>query len=200
MNYQFFSVPYETRGLESTETLSFHDYFAAREKQSASGQTGADAVPLISYLLGGKANNGPGLYPAEYTKFAPRFAFAYNPAFDRKTVFNGSAGVVNDRTIIAAVLAAQDVDSYLFQQTKSISQGIPGDPYTSLLTDARLDAKNGISTIPIVPPATPKPPYQPFVADGVPFGLQNGLAFNTTIDPQLKTPYSIMLNGGMNFI
>jgi Carboxypeptidase regulatory-like domain len=197
VNYQFFSVPYETRGLESTETLSFNDYFAAREKQSASGQTGPDAVPLISYILGGKANNGPALYPAEWTKFAPRFAFAYNPAFDRKTVFNGSAGIVNDRTIVSAILAAQDVDSYLFQQTKSISQGIPGDPYTSLKTDARLDAKNGISTIPIVPPATPKPPYQPFVADGVPFGLQNGLAFNTTIDPQLKTPYSIMLNGGM---
>jgi hypothetical protein len=197
VNWQYFSVPYETRGLESTETLSFNDYFRAREAQSAAGQTGPDAVPLISYVLGGKANNGPGLYPPEHHLFAPRFAFAYNPAFDRKTVFNGSAGLVYDRTIISAVQAAQDVDSYLFQQTKSTSLGIPGDPYTSLKTDPRLDANNGISTVPITPPATPRPPYQPFTADGVPFGLQNGLAFNTTIDPALKTPYSISLNGGI---
>jgi hypothetical protein len=197
VNYQLFSVPYETRGLESTETMSFYNYFSARVKQSASGQTGPDAVPLISYVLGGKANNGPGLYPMEYKKFAPRFAFAYNPSFDRKTVFNGGAGIVYDRTVVNAVQQAQNQYSYLFQQTKSISQGIPGDPYTSLKTDARLDAKNGISTVPITPPATPKPPYQPFVSEGVPFGLQNGLAFNTTIDPALKTPYSIMLNGGM---
>ncbi len=61
----------------------------------------------------------------------------------------------------------------------------------------RLDAKNGISNVPITPPATPKPPYQPFVADGVPYGLQIGLAFNATIDPRLKTPYSIAFNAGM---
>jgi hypothetical protein len=152
---------------------------------------------LISYVLGGKANNGPGLYPPEHHLFAPRFAFAYNPAFDRKTVFNGSAGLVYDRTIIYAVQTIQDQYSYLFQQTKSIASGVPGDPYQSLLTDPRLDKNNGISTVPIVPPATPKPPYQPFVADGVPFGLQSGSAFNTTIDPKLKTPYSIMLNGGI---
>ena len=30
--------------------------------------------------------------------------------------------------------------------------------------DPRLDRNNGISTVPITPPATPKPPYQPFVA------------------------------------
>lgn len=197
VNYQLFSVPYETRGLETTETMSFNDYFAAREKQSAAGLTGPDAVPLISYVLGGKANNGPALYPSEYKKFAPRFAFAYNPSFDRKTVFNGSAGIVYDRTIINAVQSSQDQYSYLFQQTKSTSSGIAGDPYTSVKTDPRLDANNGISNVPITPPATPKPPYQPFVANGIPFGLQNGLAFNTTIDPKLKTPYSIMLNAGM---
>ena len=154
-------------------------------------------MPLISYVLGGKASHGPNLYNPEHHLFAPRFAFAYNPSFDRKTVFNGSAGIVYDRTVISAVQAIQDSYSYLFQQTKSISEGVPGDPYQSLLTDPRLDAKNGISTVPIVPPATPKPPYQPFVADGVPYGLQIGSAFNTTIDPKLKTPYSIMLNAGM---
>ena len=40
------------------------------------------------------------------------------------------------------------------------------------------------------------PPYQPFVADGVPYGLQIGSAFNATIDPRLKTPYSMVFNAG----
>jgi hypothetical protein len=197
VNYQNFSVPYETRGLESTIDTYFDKYFAARIAQSNASITGPTAVPLISYILGGKANNGPPLYQPENHLFAPRFGFAFNPSWDQKTVFNGSIGIVYDRTIIAAVQQIQDADSYLFQQTSPTPLGIPGDPYNSVRTGPRLDAKNGISTVNIVAPATPKPPYQPFTTNGVPFGLQNGLAFNATIDPHLKTPYSIAFNGGM---
>ncbi|MGA3223172.1 MAG: carboxypeptidase-like regulatory domain-containing protein [Acidobacteriaceae bacterium] len=197
VNYQNFSVPYETRGLESTINTYFDKYFDARIAQSNASLTGPTAVPLISYVLGGKAVNGPPLYQPENHLFAPRFGFAFNPSWDQKTVFNGSIGIVYDRTIIAAVQQIQDADSYLFQQTSPTPLGIPGDPYNSVRTGPRLDSKNGISTVTITPPATPKPPYQPFTANGVPFGLQNGLAFNATIDPHLKTPYSIAFNGGM---
>ena len=117
LNYQMFSVPYETRGLESTETLTFNQYFGARAKQSAPALSGPTAVPIISYILGGKANNGPPIYQPQYNNFAPRFAFAYNPGFDKKTVFNGGAGLVYDRTIINAIQQIQDQDSYLFQQS-----------------------------------------------------------------------------------
>jgi Carboxypeptidase regulatory-like domain len=196
VNYQLFSVPFETRGLESTIDTNFNQYFNARIAQSNASQTGPTAVPLISYILGGKANNGPPLYQPEHHLFAPRFGFAYNPSWDQKSVFNGSAGIVYDRTVIFAVQAIQDQDSYLFQQTLPTSLGISGDPYNSIKTGARLDPKNGISTVPITPPATPVPPYQPFVANGVPYGLQIGSAFNATIDPRLKTPYSIAYNAG----
>jgi hypothetical protein len=196
VNYQLFSVPYETRGLETTITTNFNDYFGARIKQSASAQTGPTAVPLIDYVLGGKKNNGPPLYAPEHHLFAPRFGFSFNPSFDQKSVFNGSVGIVYDRTVINAVQAIQDADSYLFQQTLPTPLGISGDPYNSVKTGPRLDAKNDISTVPITPPATPKPPYQPFVSGGVPYGLQIGSAFNATIDPKLKTPYSIAFNAG----
>jgi len=196
-NYQIFSVPYETRGLQSTEPLTYNQYMSDRVKQSNASITGPTAVPLITYILGGKANNGPPLISQQYNNIAPRFAFAWNPDFDKKTVFNGGIGMVYDRTIINAIQAIQDVDSYLFQQSGSISEGNGADPYNSIKNDPRLDKNSNISTVTITPPATPKPPYQPFVAGGVPYGLQLGSAFNETIDPSLKTPYSIALNAGM---
>ena len=195
VNYQIFSVPYETHGLESVEPFTFDQYFTARVEQSAAGKTGNSAVPLITYALGGKANNGPGLYQPSYKDIAPRFAFAYSPNSDRHTVFNGGAGLVYDRTVINAVQYQQDQHSYLFQQSVTTPYGIPSDPVTSLATDPRIGANNAVP--PVQPPAAIKAPYQPFVSAGVPFGLQNGQAFNTIIDPSLKTPYSIGLNAGI---
>jgi hypothetical protein len=209
LNYQLFSVPYETRGLESTETTTFNDYMNARIAQSSAGATGPTAVPIINYVLGGKANNGPGLYQPQHKNFAPRVAIVFNPSWDRKTVFNAGAGLVYDRTIINAVQQIQDVDSYLFQQTSSTPFGTPSNPTASLLNDPRLTSGNSLPTSVtsvLKAPATPKPPYAPFATASIcaalgfatyPCGLQNGLAFNATIDPALKTPYSITYNVGM---
>jgi hypothetical protein len=203
VNYQLFSVPYEIHGLESTETISYNKYMAARIAQSNAGLTGPTAVPLISYVLGGKANNGPPLYQPQRDLFAPRVAFAWNPGFDKKTVFNGSAGVIYDRTVIFAIQAIQDEDSYLFQQTVPTPYGIPGNPSGSIQTDPRLTGSvianpdTLLGTLGVVAPPPPKAPYQPFVANGVPYGLSDGLAFNATIDPDLKTPYSLVFNAGI---
>ena len=193
LNYQYFSVPYETSGLESVEQYSFDKYFSTREAQSAAGQSGAGAVPFISYVLGGKANHGPNLYAPDWKDLAPRVAFAYSPNFDRKSVFNGGAGIVYDRTVINAVQYQQDQHSYLFQQSVNNPFGSQ-DAVASLQTDPRLGANNSF-------PATPTPPgitapYTPFVVDGIPGGLANGQVFNAIIDPTLKTPYSIALNLG----
>lgn len=195
LNYQFFSVPYETQGLESVEQFSFNQYFSTRLQQSAAGQSGNTAVPFITYVLGGKANKGPDLYKPSYKDIAPRFAFAYSPSFDRKTVFSGGAGIVYDRTVINAVQYQQDQHSYLFQQSLNIPYGTAGDPVGSLATDPRLGPNNSSPAV-APPPAIPIP-YQPFVdSTGAPFGLANGQAFNTIIDPTLKTPYSIGFNFG----
>ncbi len=210
VTYQWFSVPYETRGLESTEPYSFNQYFGARVLQSNSGQTGSQAVPLIPYVLGGKGNGGnaPPLYKPEYRNFAPHLGFNWTPGFDKKMVINGSGGIVYDRTVVNAIQGIQDGYSYLFQQTKGNPYGTSGDPYNSLKNDARLDANNGITTVSLTPPATPKPPYLPFTDAGgqtpcadqgytSPCGLQNGLNFNSTIDPTLATPYSIVYSFGI---
>jgi len=193
LNYQYYSVPYETNGLESVEQYTFDKYFAIREAQGASGQSGASVVPFITYARGGKANNGPNLYNPSWKDLAPRLSFAYSPSFDRRSVFNGGAGLVYDRTVINAVQYQQDQHSYLFQQSLNTAYG-SGDATASLATDPRLGANNSFPATPAPPGITP--PYTPFVDQGVPFGLANGQEFNTIIDPALKTPYSIMVNFG----
>ena len=40
---------------------------------------GYDSVPLVSFILGGKANHGPGFYKFEKKDFAPRISIAYSP-------------------------------------------------------------------------------------------------------------------------
>ncbi len=206
VTYQWFSVPYETRGLESTEPFSFNEYFGQRVEQSDASESGTGTVPLISYVLGGKGNGSgaPPLYAPQYRNFAPHLGFAWNPGFDKKMVINGGAGIVYDRSVILAIQYLQDKYSYLFQQTKDNTFGIPGDPYDSIKNDKRLDANNQLSNVTLTPPATPTPPYQPFSGTAYcagynysPCGLQNGGAFNETIDPSLQNPYNIVLNFGV---
>lgn len=40
---------------------------------------GYSSIPLVSYILGGSANNGPGWYHFEKSDFSPRFSVAYSP-------------------------------------------------------------------------------------------------------------------------
>ena len=191
LNYQFFTVPYETKGLETIQTTGFDQYFDARMAQSAAGISGNSAVPFITYVLGGKKNNGPGFYKSNLKDFAPHLGFAYTPSFDPATVFNGSASLVYDRTVINAILNQQIEYSYLFQQNISNENGNNSDPNGSIANDPRLASAPTVTA-----PATPKAPFQPWVTNGVPNGLQLG-EFNTTVDPNLKTPYSILLSFGM---
>ncbi len=206
--YQYFSVPYETRGLESVQNISFQQYLQARVAQSAEGITGSGAVPLISYLLGGKGNgsNAPSMFQPEYKLLSPHVAFAWNPGFDMKLVINASGSIGYDRTIITAIQKLQDGNSYLFQQPLPLPQGIGGDPYDSIKTGPRLDSANDLSNVSgIVAPPTPTAPYLPFANANscanvgvIPCGLILGSAFNSaTVDTGLKTPYNIDFNFGV---
>ena len=129
--------PLRDAGLESTEPFSFNEYFGQRVEQSDASESGTGTVPLISYVLGGKGNGSgaPPLYAPQYRNFAPHLGFAWNPGFDKKMVINGGAGIVYDRSVILAIQYLQDKYSYLFQQTKDNTFGIPGDPYDSIKND-----------------------------------------------------------------
>lgn len=202
VRWQNYSVPYEVNGIESVPTVDFNTLFNARVAQSAAGNYGpstdcasasSGGVPCVAYVLGGKANNGPGYFHPQYANFAPRLAFAWNPSFDPNTVFSGGAGVIFDHTVVNAIQYQASQYSYLFQSSSNLPFGITGDPNGSLMTDPRF---SGFSNppAPAPAPAALTPPYTPFVSNGQPYGLANGGAFNEGVDDNLKTPYSIEYN------
>jgi hypothetical protein len=200
LRYQLYSVPYEAHGQESieytnTETqprATLPAFIAARVAQIASPTPN---LPIYSVKLGGKANNGDPIYQPSYKDFAPRIAFAYSPYSNGKTVFNGSVGIVYDRTVINAINFLQDQISYLF--SNNVTNNFGGSNQTaSLLTDARVGANLSYPSSLDPQPQAITSPYTPYVSGGVPYGLGAG-ATNFVISPTLKDPYSIALNAGM---
>ncbi|MGD0520420.1 MAG: carboxypeptidase-like regulatory domain-containing protein [Terracidiphilus sp.] len=211
MRYENYTVPYETHGDQASAQLmnesgsvtpfSFDQYWAARQTQSAGGISSDTVIPFIQYIYGGKANNAAGYYNPDNRMFAPRFAFAYNPRWDKKTVISGGAGIVYDHSIINALQFQQLQSSYLFEANNVNLYGTAGDPTTTLST---LDPGTGgtqrfagISSPPLLPDAPDvTTPYQPYVFGTYPYGLPYG-EFNILINPDLKNPYNIEFNFGV---
>jgi Carboxypeptidase regulatory-like domain len=198
LRYQYYSVPFETRGFESVPSpIGLNTYIKDRVAQQNAGNTSNTGLPIYSIVLGGKANNGPNLYAPNYKDFAPRFGFAWSPYASGKTVINGSAGIVYDRTIIDAIDFLQDQISYLFFNQTDSQFGSGSGPAASLAADPRVgsDLSYNGNLNPAPQPITT--PYVPYVdSSGQPFGLAAGET-NFVISPNLKDPYSIALNFGI---
>jgi Carboxypeptidase regulatory-like domain len=204
LRYQFYSVPYETNGLEANSNADFDSFYNARASNALQGISGTNSLPLVYYNLAGKANNAPGFYRPDYKDFAPRLSIAYNPSFsngflgrlfgDRKTVVRAGAGIVFDHPPTAAIAFFQNQNSFLFANSADTNYGLSGDPATALATDPRFTA------IGVLPPGLNKPspitlPYAPFTSGGVPNGYLNN-ALTYSFDPNLKTPYSETISFG----
>ena len=215
LRYQLYSVPYEAHGNQSVEEIqgltqqqsTLGAYMKDRLAQSAAGNTSVSGLPFYNVILGGKANKGPDLYQMATKDFAPRIAFAYNPT--PKTVINGGAGIVFDRTVINAINFLQDQLSYLFSNTQYANLA-PGANASAQLGNApRVGTGptspagsgsnfNGLAYSSTLNPA-PAPltvPFTPNVYQGIPYGLAQGQT-NFVISPNLKDPYSIALNAGI---
>ena len=210
LRYQNYSVPYETRGTEAvaqlnsngnTSEFDFNQYWSDRAKQSATGIAANSAVPFLQYVYGGQANHGPGYYHGQNDLLAPRVAFAFNPLSDQNTVVSGGIGIVYDHTVVNALQFLQLQSSGLFETTPEANYGVPGNPTASLSSSD--PSAGGLPrftalTSPPAPPAAPAvtAPYTPYVAGGAPYGLEYGET-NILINPQLKTPYNIQYNFGL---
>jgi len=210
LRYENYTVPYETNGDQASAQLnsngtvtpfSFDTYWKDRVTQSAAGLSSNTALPFLQYIHGGKANSAAGYYNPDNKLFAPRFAFAYNPGFDKKTVISGGAGIIYDHSIINALQFQQLQTSYLFEASNTALYGTGGDPTATLSTSS--PATGGTQrfsslTAPPAPPAAPNvaTPFTPFVIGTYPYGLPYG-EFNILINPQLKNPYNLEYNFGL---
>jgi hypothetical protein len=199
LRYQVYSVPYEAHGDESVSSpITLNTYINDRVAFDKSGNpTNANGgLPFYQYVLGGKANHGPNLYAPSYKDFAPRLGFAYTPYNSGKTVINGSAGILYDRTVINAINFLQDQISYLFFNSP-INQFGASTPDASLALDHRVGANLAYPSSLNPAPEPVTTPYTPYIdGNGVPFGLAAGQT-SFVISPNLKDPYSIALNFGV---
>lgn len=203
LRYQYYSVPYETKGFQATQNFAFDEYLFGRAATGLTGVYGNTAVPMTYYNLAGKANNARGLYEPNLTNFAPRFSFAYTPSAtngllgkifgDRKTVIRGGSGVIYDHPVVNALNFIQDQNSYMFQATTNIRYGA-STAAAALANDPRFTSIDSIPN-PLAAPTIARP-YAPYTTNGIPTGAANS-QFNYAIDPNLKAPYSIALNFGI---
>jgi Carboxypeptidase regulatory-like domain/TonB dependent receptor len=200
LRYQYYSVPYETNGIEAIPNQNFHAFLDPRIAAGDFGIPGAGS--LVSYNFAGKGNSGaPSLYGADYNGLAPRLAFAYNPAEkegfmgrllgDRKTVIRGGAGVVFDHPVTNTLNFVQDQVSYIFENSSTTEFG----DLTSSPSNPRFTAP---VTLPaLTPPSAVTVPFTPFTTStGLAFGTADGGQVNYAVDNNLKMPYSITFTLG----
>jgi hypothetical protein len=202
LRYQLYSVPYEAKGDQSVpitspgSVIDLDTWINDRIAYDAAGSISNTGLPIYSYVLGGKANHGPNMYAPSYKDFSPRFAFAYTPYNNQKTVINGGAGIVYDRTMIDAIAFLQDQISYLFSNTNTNQFG-KATVDESLATDTRVGASLAYPSTLDPLPSPIASPFTPYVDGfGNPYGLAAGES-SFVIDPHLKDPYSIALNFGI---
>jgi hypothetical protein len=95
---------YEKNGFQVVPTEPLGEFFERRKASAAAGRPLND---LISFELGGPANNGPGFYKMDWNNFQPRVAAAWSPEFksgflgtlfgkNRESVIRGGFGITND--------------------------------------------------------------------------------------------------------
>jgi Carboxypeptidase regulatory-like domain len=111
LRWSLFPPPWEVNGFQASPTCiaaqnpmgcpswasTLGDEFNQIEKLQQQG-LGYGSVPLVSFMLGGKANHAPGFYNFEKTDFAPRISFAYSPRPGKgwlKAIFGD-----NDKSVI----------------------------------------------------------------------------------------------------
>jgi Carboxypeptidase regulatory-like domain len=201
LRYQVYSVPYETHGEESLQFLdgltpqqtTFNAFFKDRIAQIAAENVSPTGLPNFNVTLGGKANHKTGFYAQSNKDFAPRVAFAYSAT--PKIVVNGGAGIVYDRTVINTINFLQNQVSYLFSNsnTNNLNDSSVND---ALENNPRVGPGLSYSSALNPPPQPVGVPFTPFVQDGIPFG-DTQYQENFIISPNLKDPYSIALNLGI---
>src|SRR6202167_5593234 len=201
----------EVNGFEAVQNQTPGSIFSVRQQDAALGLSGPNAVPFLTYRLGGSANNKPGYYKPSYDNFGPRIGLAYSPAAtngwlgsllgDRKNSIRAGFRIDFDNNLIGQGFEL-DETSFLFSNT-------PTTNFTSLATDPRFSCPSpctGATLSPnLLPPVpggtTPRPTFTPNVdANGFPIGFNDGgfgVGSMFNFDPHFRTPYEMHFSFGI---
>ncbi|MGO9084852.1 MAG: carboxypeptidase regulatory-like domain-containing protein [Candidatus Sulfotelmatobacter sp.] len=211
VRWQFHKPLTEVNGYEVTQNQTPQSIFNVRLADAAQGISGPNAVPFITYGLGGSANNKPGYYKPTYDNFGPRVGIAYSPSAtegflghlfgDRKTSIRAGFGVDFDNNLIGQGFEL-DETSFLFSNSTVLNYGnLATDPRFSCPSPCTGSSLSASLPAPVPGGTTPRPTFTPNVdANGFPTGFFNagfgqGAMFN--FDPNYKTPYEMHFSLGI---
>ena len=187
VRYENFRPPYEANGLQVDTTVPLNQYFAQRNGQQLLGVPANQMSNFtLSYALNGPVNGKPSWWSANNRDFAPRFGLAYSPG-DQGGMWAKIFGK-NSAFRVGGALAFDDFGNDLITQF---------DQFGSLgLTDpTNFPDSYSFTTSPRYTGAYPALPAA--AAGGFPYTPPPIAAITGTflgISPDLKTPYSIVLN------
>ena len=195
LRWSIFPPPWEVNGLQASPSSNLGKDFIQNSENMQNGLGYAD-VPVLSFIAGGKANNGPGYYNTQYTNFSPRVSVAYSPRANGGllgAIFGGS-----DQTVIRGGFSMV-YDRAGMQLVNTFDANAPAGFSTTLTNPCCVDGADAvarvtnINTIPVssqggsqyfqnAPPGGfPQTP---------PSGYPGGQAITWGIDQSLKTPYA----------
>ena len=200
LRYSLFPAPWETDGDQSEPSLNLGNWFNTRADNMNQG-IGSWADPLVSFQLGGPANNQAGYYGTDYHNFGPRVGIAWSPGYADgllKDVFGGPGktsvragfGVVYDRVGQGLLATFNRRGAFGLSTLLTSPNG-----QTTLATAPRVTSLDTIPTTDLAgdvmfAPAPPGTFPQTF-----PSGSEGGAYASTFgVDSSLKTPYSYTID------
>jgi Carboxypeptidase regulatory-like domain len=179
--------PYEANGLQVAPNIGLNQYFAQRDYLGSIGVP-SNAMPnaILSYSPNGPVNGKSSWYNPDDNNFGPRFSLAYSPKdrggllqaiFGNGGVFRAGGAMLYDRFGSELITEFDQFGSFGLATTLN-------NPVSYTYTTS--PRYNG--TIPAFPAApTTGFPYTPPDVNGIVGEFQG-------IYPDLKSPYSILLN------
>jgi hypothetical protein len=183
--------PYESNGLQVAPNVGLNQYFGERDYLGSLGVP-SNAMPnaILTYNLNGPVNGKSSWYNPDDNNFGPRFALAYSPKdrggllqkiFGNGGVFRAGGAMLYDRFGSELITQFDQFGSFGLATTLN-------NPVSYTFTTS--PRYNG--TVPALPPApTTGFPYTPPDVNGI-VGEYVG------IYPDLKAPYSILLNASFS--
>jgi hypothetical protein len=211
VRWQFHKPLSEVNGFEAIQNQTPQSIFTVRQQDAAQGISGPNAVPFITYGLGGSANHKPEYYKPSYDNFAPRIGFAYAPSAtegflghllgEHKTSIRAGFGIDFNNNLIGQGFEL-DETSFLFSNGPTLNNGdLSSDPRFGCASPCTTANLNAAFPAPVPGGTTPRPTFTPNLdGNGFPIGFFDGgfgqgAMFN--FDPHYKTPYEMHFSFGI---